>query len=197
MMDTNPEKLAGLGVGIQAAEMSKVGDQLKKDAGVASPSKETIQASQGMVQGVTETLVNSKDDVAKATETMVSPVTQKRTGPRRASTDPAVMAALEGNKETIQASRRPRRAYAPEGPPTPLRPGEKGFTGPLPQDMSPQLEKTKTSMDNMMNTVSKMSMALSSVTGILYMFGGEMQGIAGVVSMASAGMARPRSRTAL
>jgi hypothetical protein len=98
------------------------------------------------------------------------------------------MAALAGNQKTVQESRRSRRASAPQGPATPLRPGEPGFTGPLPQNMSEPLNKTKTSLDNLMNTASRMSIALSSVTGILYMFGGDMQGIAGTVSMVSAGL---------
>jgi TP901 family phage tail tape measure protein len=178
-MGSDPAKFGKFGVNVQNQEGSNVAQEVKA---------KTAKASKQIVQGVTETIVSSKDDVARATEEMVSPVTQKRTGPRRASSDPAVMAALAKNQEVVQESRKPRRASAPQGPATPLRPGERGFTGPLPQDMSEPLNKTKTSMDNMMNTVSRMSMALSSVTGILYMFGGDMQGIAGTVSMVSAGL---------
>jgi TP901 family phage tail tape measure protein len=178
-MGSDPAKFGKFGVNVQNQEGSNVAQEVKA---------KTAKASEQIVQGVTETIVSSKDDVARATEEMVSPVTQKRTGPRRASSDPAVMAALAKNQEVVQESRRPRRASAPQGPATPLRPGEPGFTGPLPQNMSEPLNKTKTSLDNLMNTASRMSIALSSVTGILYMFGGDMQGIAGTVSMVSAGL---------
>jgi len=76
----------------QSSEISAAGAQLKKDAGVASPSTETIEASQGMVQGVTQTLVDSKDDVAKAAKQMISPITQ-------ASKDSASRSAF-GNIDT-------------------------------------------------------------------------------------------------
>jgi TP901 family phage tail tape measure protein len=186
-LGSDPSKLAKIGVSVSNDIRDEVGESLLKASASASPSEKTIQASNNMVDGVTETLVNSKDDVAKATETMVSPVTQKRTGPRRASSDPAVMAALAGNQAVVQASRGPRRASAPQGPPTPPRPGEPGFIGPM-MGMAQSVQKTKTGLDNMMDTTSKLSIGLSSITGILYMFGGEMQGIAGVISMVSAGL---------
>jgi hypothetical protein len=186
-MGSDPSKLASVGVSVIRDIKDEVGQSLLEASASASPSEKTIQASNNMVDGVTETLVNSKDDVAKATETMISPVTQKRTGPRRASSDPAVMAALAGNQAVVQASRGPRRASAPEGPPSPRRPGEPGFIGPMP-GMAESVQKTKTGLDNMMDTASKLSIGLSSITGILYMFGGEMQGIAGVISMVSAGL---------
>jgi TP901 family phage tail tape measure protein len=166
---------------------NQVGDGLDNASRAKSPSKRIARATDNIVAGVEETIINSKDDVARATETMVSPVTQKRTGPRRASSDPAVMAALAGNQEVVQASRRSRRASAPQGPPTPPRPGEPGFIGPM-MGVAESVQKTKTGLDNMMATASKLSIGLSSITGILYMFGGEMQGIAGVVSMVSAGL---------
>jgi hypothetical protein len=155
-----------------------VGTELDNASGAASPSVKIIKATSNMVDGAEQEIVNSKDDVARATEEMLSPITKKRTGPRRASSDPEIMAALAGNQEVVQASRRPRRASAPQGPPTPLRPGEPGFIGPLPQ------EPKVASM--FMDNLSKASLALSSVTGILYMFGNDLGGIIPVISGASA-----------
>ena len=191
--------MAAAGVDIQAKEISAAGAQLKKDAGVASPSRETIEASQGMVQGVTETIVGSKDDVARATEEMLSPVTGEKTI-RRASSDPATQAEIDRrNQPVTQASqdsaniaagapRAPRRAYAPEGPATAPAPGQPGFIGPTMPNVGETATNTKLSLDKTMNTLSTLSIAMSSVTGILYMFGGEMQGVAGAISMFSAGL---------
>jgi hypothetical protein len=155
-----------------------IGAGLDNASGAASPSVKIVKATNNMVDGVEQAIVNSKDDVARATEEMLSPITQKRTGPRRASTDPAVMAALAGNQAAVEVSRQPRRASAPQGPPTPLRPGEPGFTGPLPQ------EPRVASM--FMDNLSKASLALSSVTGILYMFGNDLGGIIPIISGVSA-----------
>jgi hypothetical protein len=170
-LDTSMSKLVG-------SIKDEVGTGIDKASAAASPSVKIVKATNNMVDGVEQAIVSSKDDVARATEEMLSPITQKRTGPRRASTDPAVMAALAGNQAAVEVSRQPRRASAPQGPPTPLRPGEPGFTGPLPQ------EPRVASM--FMDNLSKASLALSSVTGILYMFGNDLGGIIPIISGASA-----------
>jgi len=56
--------------------LDRIVEAFKKAAGIQSPSTEAISATQSFVDGVTETLVSSKDDVAKATDQMVQPVTQ-------------------------------------------------------------------------------------------------------------------------
>jgi hypothetical protein len=97
---------------------AEIGEELQKASQSRSPSEETIRATNNMVDGVTETLVNSKNDVARATDTMLSPVTGKARGPRRASDNPEVMAALAANPsqpgvQTRRNSREPRRATRP------------------------------------------------------------------------------------
>ncbi len=51
------------------------GESLINSARVNSPSKETMRATDGMVDGVETAIINSKDDVAAATEQMLQPVT--------------------------------------------------------------------------------------------------------------------------
>ena len=53
-----------------------VGTGLDNASGAQSPSVEIAKATQNIVDGVEQTIVNSKDDVAKATEQMIAPVTK-------------------------------------------------------------------------------------------------------------------------
>jgi TP901 family phage tail tape measure protein len=111
---------------------------------------------------------------------------------RRISSDPAEQARIdEINRQRTQAtqdsasvaagtSRQPRRARAPQGPASAPKPGEPGFVGPLLQQ--PRVASQFT--DNL----SKASLAISSVTGILYMFGNDLGGIIPAISGISAAM---------
>jgi TP901 family phage tail tape measure protein len=150
----------------------EIGQELQKASQSYSPSEKTIKATNNMVDGVTQTLVNSKDDVARATETMISPVTQKRTGPRRASTDPAVMAAIAGNQAAVEVSRQPRRATREADSTAPVKADPNALRAP----------------SNFVDNLSKASLALSSVTGILYMFGNDLGGVIPVISGISAAL---------
>ena len=163
---------------------NEIGNELDKASRAKSPSEKTIKATKNMVDGVTETLVNSKDDVARAAETMVSPVTGKGRGPRRASSNPEIMAALAANQAqpVTQATRSSRRAYSSGM--APRSPGERGFIGPLMQDPNTIVE-TNNKLSNFGDTISKVAIGLSSITGILFMFGGEMSAIAGTISLAT------------
>jgi hypothetical protein len=156
---------------------SEIGQELQKASQSRSPSEETIKATNNMVDGVTETLVNSKDDVARATETMVSPVTAKARGPRRASDNPAIMAALAANpsQPAGQArvnSREPRRA---------TRPADNTASTVVNENL-------KRNTSDLSDKMSKAALGLSSLTGILFMFGGELSAVSGVISMVSAGL---------
>jgi len=151
----------------------EVGDKLDKASRAKSPSERIGRATDNIVAGAEETIINSKDDVARATEEMLSPVTKKRTGPRRASSDPAVMAALEGNQEVIQESRRPRRATRPADSTAPT---EKIWD-----------ESTK-NVSGFSNKISQAAFGLSSLTGILSIFGADLGGIMPVISAVTGGL---------
>jgi TP901 family phage tail tape measure protein len=189
------EMLDAYGTGITDGTRDFVqiaGESLLNSADVASPSGETIRATDAMVDGVTETLKKSKSEVENATGEMVSSVSKKI---RRASSDPAVQADIDKrNQQNTQAARDSANVASgsPRQPRRVTREGDKEIreqeaVGSM-QSLGETVSKTKINMDKMMNTASQASMALSSVTGILYMFGGEMQGIAGVVSLVSGGL---------
>jgi hypothetical protein len=154
----------------------EVGESLLKASASASPSEKTIKATNNMVDGVTQTLVNSKDDVAKATETMLSPVTGKRTGPRRASTDPAVMAAIAGNQAVVQASREPRRVSRPADNTAPNQ-AELNLA-----KINSATQAQLQGLQKMSMSVSAVSFGLSSLTGVLSSFGADLNGIMPVIS---------------
>jgi TP901 family phage tail tape measure protein len=172
MMSSNPEKLARMGVSInQGAEAAQ-----EVTKAVQEEKAKTSKASEQLTQSVTETIVNSKDDVARATEEMVSPVTKKRTGPRRASSDPAVMAALEGNKEVVQASRRPRRATR-EADST--APSQASIIAARSQKAA---EDQLQGLQKMSMSISAVSFGLSTLTGVLSSFGLDLNGIMPVIT---------------
>ena len=79
----------------------EIGTGLDDASGAKSPSVKIAQATENIVDGVKETLVNSKDDVALATEQMISPITK----PTQAGKDSASRSAF-GNidvKEPVPA----------------------------------------------------------------------------------------------
>ena len=82
-----------------------------------SPSRETVEASNSLVDGVTTTIIGAKDDVANATKTMLAPVSQvpgvfNVPGSRRATTNPDLAPMPSGTQ--TGGSRAPRRATAPQ-----------------------------------------------------------------------------------
>jgi TP901 family phage tail tape measure protein len=180
------EKTAKLAKNIQ----DQVGQGLDEASKSRSPSEKTIRATKNMVDGVTETLVNSKDDVAKATQEMVSPVTGRGRGPRRAiapqgpssePVPPAVMAAIAGNQAAVQASRGYRSASRPGDMETRLAAQAAATLASTTQDVD---KNAKTLGDKF----SSLTIGISAVTGILSMFGGEMAAITTAVSLLSGGL---------
>jgi TP901 family phage tail tape measure protein len=182
---------------------NQVGDGIDDASRAKSPSRRIAKATDNIVAGVEETIVNSKDDVAKATETMISPVTGRGRGPRRASSDPAVMAALAGNpvQPVTQAARSSRRAYS-DGL-APRLPGERGFIGPLMQSVEAQ-EKVAEAAQQQLNRISEfstklsgVSFALSSLTGVASAFGADLGGIMPIISGITGALFALTSVTAL
>jgi TP901 family phage tail tape measure protein len=182
---------------------NQVGDGIDDASRAKSPSRRIAKATDNIVAGVEETIVNSKDDVAKATETMISPVTGRGRGPRRASSDPAVMAALAGNpvQPVTQAARSSRRAYS-DGL-APRLPGERGFIGPLMQSVEAQ-EKVSEAAKQQLNRISDfstklsgVSFALSSLTGVASAFGSDLGGIMPIISGITGALFALTSVTAL
>jgi TP901 family phage tail tape measure protein len=182
---------------------NQIGEGLDNASGAKSPSVKIAKATNNIVDGVKETIVNSKDDVARATETMLSPVTGKKTGPRRASSDPAVMAALAGNpvEPVTQAARSSRRAYS-DGI-APRLPGEQGFIGPMMQSVEAQ-EKVSEAAKQQLNRISDfstklsgVSFALSSLTGVASAFGSDLGGIMPIISGITGALFALTSVTAL
>jgi TP901 family phage tail tape measure protein len=91
--------------------------ELLNSAEVKSPSRKTIRATNAMVDGVTTTIVQARDDVANATKTMVAPVSEtpgvfRVPGSRRATTNPELAAMPVGTQ--TGGPRAPRRATAPQ-----------------------------------------------------------------------------------
>jgi TP901 family phage tail tape measure protein len=168
----------------------EVGTGIDKASAAASPSVKISNATNNLVDGVEETIVNSKDDVARATEEMLSPVTQKPTGPRRAiapqgpSSDPvppAVATALAGNQAALQASRGYRSASRPGDMETRLAAQAAATLASTTQDVD---KNAKTLGDKF----SSLTIGISAVSGILSMFGGEMAGVAAGISMVTGGL---------
>jgi TP901 family phage tail tape measure protein len=184
------------GTSVGTEEIAAAGAQLKKDAGVASPSKETVEASQGMVQGVTETIVGSKDDVARATEEMLSPVTKKTTGPRRSSTDPEVKDWLENQVKTQATKdsaniasgkfRGYRSASAPQGPAVAV--DQAVVTQQAQEALTKASEEQLQNFQKMSASISAVSFGLSSLTGVLTAFGVDLGGVMPVISAVTGGL---------
>jgi hypothetical protein len=179
----------------QAPPAEQFNDEAALAAETNSESERTKRIARDTVDGYAEELKRGEPEVEQAAKETVDAIVKTI---RRASSDPAVQADIDRrNQQSTQASRDsaniaagtprqpPRRAYAPEGPAKAPAPGEPGFIGPTMDGAGETATKTKMSMDQMMNSFSGLSAAASAVSGILYLFGGEMQGVAGVVSMAS------------
>jgi TP901 family phage tail tape measure protein len=155
-------------------------EEIKDGLGVSSPSVEfeniSNEVSSGVRLGKDEAKI-AGEELAKATTDATSSAA-KRTGPRRASTDPAVMAALQSQATQDSANiaagrtREPRRATR-----------EADSTAPVKADPN-----TLKAPSNFVDNLSKASLALSSVTGILYMFGNDLGGVIPVISGISAAL---------
>jgi TP901 family phage tail tape measure protein len=157
-----------------------------------SPSRETINASESLVDGVTTTIVDAKDDVAASVEQMLSPITDSKGRLIRRYTDDAEKQAdiNRRNQEVTQAtqdseniaagkSREPRRIIREGDLETRLR--EQG-------DTSLVTEADKKRVGVFSNSLSRVSLVIGSVTGLMSMFGADLGGIAPVISMVSSAL---------
>jgi hypothetical protein len=182
------EMLDSYSTGIEDATLdfkNIAGKSLLNSADVASPSGETIRATDAMVDGVTETLKKSKSEVENATGEMVSSVSKKI---RRTSSDPQIQADIDTiNQQKTQAtldsaniaagrSRDPRRVSRPAD-------------NTAPNQLAVNQARMKEASDAQLQSLQKMSMSisavsfgLSSLTGILSSFGADMDGIMPVIS---------------
>jgi|688.fasta_scaffold00152_72 TP901 family phage tail tape measure protein len=166
----------------------------EKGLGVSSPAEEFTNLSNNVKAGVQEAGPEAKKAGEVLGETVVNTAAQQGKI-RRASSDPATQADIDRrNQQNTQSTRDSANIVAgtPRGPRRVTREGDKELreqqvAGSM-QGLGQTVTRTKTNMDKMMNTASQATMALSSVSGILYMFGGEMQGVAGTVSLVSGGL---------
>ena len=158
-----------------------------------SPSRETINASESLVDGVTTTIVNAKDDVAASVEQMLSPMTDSKGRLIRRYTDDAEKQADIDtiNQQKTQATldsanitgRKPRgyfRASAPQGPAVPVN--QEVVSQQAQQALQDASTAQLQSLQKMSMSVSAVSFGLSSLTGILSSFGADMDGIMPVIS---------------
>jgi TP901 family phage tail tape measure protein len=179
--------------------LDRITDAFRKATGMASPAQELINvgsnAGSSLVAGAKEHVDDAKrvgENLGAATVEGAATAAKKI---RRASSDPEIQADInKRNQQNTQAARDSANVASgsPRQPRRVTREGDKEIreqeaVGSM-QSLGETVSKTKINMDKMMNTASQATMALSSVSGILYMFGGEMQGIAGTVSLVSGGL---------
>lgn len=150
---------------------------IKDGLGINSPSKEFEEVSTAVTQGVEQT----KDDAQKAGQVIGETVSSSaasavKVGRRRVTTDPNVIAAYEGSRQSEEAAvqrRAPRRATRPGD--KEAREAEQRIT----QASIATEENTRVVQDNseklmrMNSIIMNGTFALSSLTGILSLFGGQ------------------------
>jgi TP901 family phage tail tape measure protein len=158
-----------------------------------SPSKETVNASESLVDGVTTTIVNAKDEVAASVEEMISPITDaKGRLLRRSSSDPVEQAKFdEINAKATQATtdsaniaagrfRGYRSASAPQGPAVPV---DQAVVAQQAQEaITKASEAQLQNLQKMSMSISAVSFGLSSLTGVLSAFGVDLGGVMPVIS---------------
>jgi TP901 family phage tail tape measure protein len=165
---------------VKAVSKSTV-DGIKESTKQASPSKEAYNAGKNVGVGAVNGIKESIDDAKIAGEQLGEAATSGvRKVPRRASTNPEVMAALAGTSQA-QINTGPRRASSPAGS------TQNGVFVPVQQQVE-QTKKATLSMAGFADKASKATFALSAVSGILTMFGGEMSAVTGVVMGISSAM---------
>ena len=159
---------------VGATIIDAVGDDIKAAAQVKSPSRKTAQAAKGMVDGVTETIKDSKDEVSKATDEMLSPVSgkaAKKVGSRRVTTNPDLIAQYE-EKKLSEVKERFKPKY--------------DATGIV--NLAEKAPQVTASFDKFNTRLSQASMAISAVTGVASMFGGQLGEVTGVLFQVSSAL---------
>jgi TP901 family phage tail tape measure protein len=186
---TNAAKKAGEFIGIKVTQNASQG--IKESTRQASPSKEAKNAGKNIGIGAIDGIRQSTDDAKAAGQqigtAVVTGATGTARGPRRATTDPIIAAALAqaSMPAGTQTARGPRRARS-DG--RALRsPGEQGFIGPLMQSDGP-IGKTKQGLELFTDRLSKASLGISAVSGILTVFGGEISAVSGAIFGLSSAM---------
>jgi hypothetical protein len=165
---------------VKAVSKSTV-EGIKESTQQASPSKEAHNAGKNIGVGAINGIKETTDDARMAGEELGQAATSGvKKGPRRASTNPEVMAALAGTSQA-QINTEPRRASSPAGR------TQNGVFVPVQQQVE-QPQKATLSMEGFVDKASKATFALSAVSGILTMFGGEMSAVTGVVMGISSAM---------
>jgi TP901 family phage tail tape measure protein len=160
---------------------NKTVEGIKESTQQASPSKEAHNAGKNIGVGAINGIKETTDDAKMAGEQLGQAATSGvRKGPRRASTNPEVMAALAGTSQA-QINTGPRRASSPAGS------VQDGVFVPVQQQVD-QTNKATLSMAGFADKASKATFALSAVSGILTMFGGEMSAVTGAVMGISSAM---------
>jgi len=158
-----------------------------------SPSRETVDATNSLVDGVTTTIVNAKDDVAASVEQMLSPMTDSKGRLiRRASSDPEVQADIDRrNQQPTQATTdsaniaagrfRGYRSASREGD---LEARQRAAATAVvnPEALAAASNAQLDSLQKMSTSISAVSFGLSSLTGILSAFGVDLGGIMPVIS---------------
>jgi hypothetical protein len=158
-----------------------------------SPSRETINASESLVDGVTTTIVNAKDDVAASVEQMLSPMTDSKGRLIRRYTDDAEKQAdintrnLQASQATTDAANiaqgKPRGGYRSAS-----REGDLEARQRQQAEAGLVSESDKERVNAFSNNLSKASLAIGSITGIMSVFGADLGGIAPVISMVSSAL---------
>jgi hypothetical protein len=177
---------------------------LQDGLGINSPSAEYNDISNSVTEGVRQAEPEAKkagERIGEAVANTASATGTQRSGPRRASDNPEVMALLAGrsqaqlNSEVRNTTREQRRATrvadvsmvaAPLMSKTAYGPEEN------PENRSKRItaatEKQMQQMGKLTSSMSTAAMSMSAVTGILSMFGGEMSAVTSVISLVTGGM---------
>jgi TP901 family phage tail tape measure protein len=175
--------------------VDSTGEELLIASRSNSPSEETIKATNNMVDGVTETLINSKTEVAKATEQMLDPISSRSTQSRAFDQrkNAAILPERRSNLPERGLRTPQRKPLAPnyDARKAAREPKAPSVSEPLNQAVQQQIassqmvaasnfslgESARTAVDKMNEHGSKVMMlgyAASTVAGVFSMMGGPL-----------------------
>jgi hypothetical protein len=154
-----------------------------------SPSRETVNASESLVDGVTTTIVSAKDEVAASVDEMLSPMTDSKGRLIRRYTDDAEkqIDIDRKNQEASQATQDSANIAAgrSRGYRSASRPADNTAPNQIEINASKLKEASEAQLDQLQKmsmSISAVSFGLSSLTGILSAFGVDLNGIMPVLS---------------
>jgi TP901 family phage tail tape measure protein len=170
----------------------------RRALGIASPAQELIDAGSNagssLVTGAREHIDDAKkagENLGAATVEGAASATKKI---RRASSDPETQADIDRrNQSRTQATQDSTNIAAgtPRKPRRVIREGDLETRQKDPaaqaaqEETNKNIQNTNKSFISLTDNISRVSIGLSAVTGVLSMFGGDMAGISSAVSMAS------------